>query len=1678
MNLTKFSSLLGAVMVLAGAGQLQAQTLTGQSSDPAGWSTVWYDDFTGSVLDGTKWNIETNTSGGGNNELQYYGPEGVSVSGGNLVLTASREARSGKAFTSGRINSRGKVYFTHGKLEARIKLPKTAKGLWPAFWMLGENIGTNPWPQCGEIDILEMGHKDGWNGTNDPEKYMNGACHWGYYENGGYPSYAKAGNAPYSVQDGEYHLFTCVWDKEKISMYLDNATTPYYEMNISSVATDKDPGNYFHKNFHILFNVAVGGSFPGIFEANGITATLPAQMLVDWVRISQPQGDSDYTFNKADVGEEDQDVYPEDPDTKPGLWGKKALDDNGQFTFDINNASDVVLIATSQGVTDSFNGKIRANYNVDNSKNFFYIWENTYTAVSTKGVNSFGFSEAYTALEVGTKGWSGAGYASSAGNGKDLSMLADDSYVLHFSMKGADLNAHRTHTITVGNVEFNIGRSGSGVTLGDYPRDGQWYSFDIPLKVLRSINPTLFDNASSFEGNVFAVKSGGFGGTRIQFDNVFFYKSAAPIVDVPTTDTETVIGRYASKALENNTSTFDFTNGYEYVPVMASPAALDAMSGKIKLNLNAGGGNADFYNWKQGDNLTYDQMEATGTNSMGEEGNYTALSVGAQGWSGAAVMLSSAKDISFLTDDANKYWLHFAMKGNDILMHANQTIGIGKAKFVIGNASTAVGDYRRDGEWYAFDIPVSALKVISDPLFDNASAFSDNIFTISTGGTKNAQVQFDNVFFYRNDTKNADDITDNTPCGNYVSKAIVNNAATFDFSNAADIIPIEISASVRNSMNGKIRSGYDTTDSGMVFNIWEQTLEEAGGTGNNSFNAAEEFKSLKVTSKNWSGSGYEVKNALDLSVLSSEENYYLHFAIRDKDYMSHQAYKFGVGSATLTLGKEGDGYITDFTRNGEWYYIDIPVSKLTGHNLGTGFTGNIFTANAGTRAGALLEIDNVFFYKNLNPQEPSVDPTPSMTVKIAAGATSCKPNEKITFTVTPTYKNCTISKVQVKVGETAYDATEADGKYTYEWTAPAAGSYSVKAVVTTTDNRTYESSAITVTVAEEAAPSMTVAIAASASSCKKDEKVTFTVTPTYQNCTISKVQVKVGDNAYDATVANDKYTYEWTAPAAGSYSVKAVVTTTDNETYESSAITVTVTEETVVDPDPSTGEKIINFTAAQASDGTLYGDGYLKYSWDGTYVTVTAHFNNPENYPGGNLGLAYFWDETNGFNEKQMTTVSNGEFTFKLEGYKVGDKVKGRVKIAFEGGMAVTPMTEYTIDGTTVDPDPVKYTYKGITDTANVKCYDTHVEIPYRVVKIDSNKVETVLTQEEATALNLKVFYAWNGNDDAQKAQALTTPTGTYSCTGLTTGTDYAFYEKFYITVDGNETQIDGKDNFHFTAKTPEGEVDPDNPSLDNDVEVLLTTGLITPVDYNKGTFDDANKEFIPTKPTEDGAIYWEKLVKGKVEGYEEYQFFNLHMYYWAEHLSTGQLRFTFTYVDVDNGYKPVGLVPAVHFFDSETDEPMNELNLNLYDNNEPLRCPETFEPWPTTGPQASAPARVISYNNNAEIERQMTELGYKTTRVETVDAYEKPSVKYQFNMQFSTGGLIRSNIQKIDNIETGVNVIEAENGVYVRDGKIIAPEGSMIFDMQGQRMNADNALQHGIYIVVSGRTAVKVLVK
>ena len=264
---------------------------------PTEYTLVWSDEFDGDELDLSKWFIEDNGNGGGNNELQYYDARGVSmgtepVTGRKcLILTARKENYRGRTASSGRINTSNSFTFTHGRVEALIRLPQTADGLWPAFWLLGADYIDNPWPACGEIDILEMGNATGIRqGTQD--RYFNGACHWGHYSGSGYPNYAVASNAPYSLQDG-FHLFTLEWDEQAVRCYLDlhlyPDNEPYFAMNIDDKSEENSPGHYFHKDYFILFNLAVGGNFTGIWNIDQITALASGQasMYVDYVRVYQ-----------------------------------------------------------------------------------------------------------------------------------------------------------------------------------------------------------------------------------------------------------------------------------------------------------------------------------------------------------------------------------------------------------------------------------------------------------------------------------------------------------------------------------------------------------------------------------------------------------------------------------------------------------------------------------------------------------------------------------------------------------------------------------------------------------------------------------------------------------------------------------------------------------------------------------------------------------------------------------------------------------------------------------------------------------------------------------------------------------------------------------------------------------------------------------------------------------------------------------------------------------------------------------------------------------------------------------------------------------------------------------------------------------------------------------------------
>ena len=240
----------------------------GEELDPA---PIWNDEFNCDSLDESSWSYEIGNGewGWGNNEKQYYTdrPENIYVKDGYLHIRALKEAYQGSDYTSARIITKHKKSFTYGTVEARIALPK-GKGIWPAFWMLGENIDEVSWPKCGEIDIIEA--------VNE-ESVVYGTHHW--YADG----QADYGNSTkeyygthYDLDITEFHNYKMTWDSKMMTMYVD-------DFKYQEIAIDGDGGiEAFRKPFFFVLNVAVGGQWPG-FDIDD--SQFPNEMLVDYIRV-------------------------------------------------------------------------------------------------------------------------------------------------------------------------------------------------------------------------------------------------------------------------------------------------------------------------------------------------------------------------------------------------------------------------------------------------------------------------------------------------------------------------------------------------------------------------------------------------------------------------------------------------------------------------------------------------------------------------------------------------------------------------------------------------------------------------------------------------------------------------------------------------------------------------------------------------------------------------------------------------------------------------------------------------------------------------------------------------------------------------------------------------------------------------------------------------------------------------------------------------------------------------------------------------------------------------------------------------------------------------------------------------------------------------------------------------
>lgn len=249
----------------------------------AGWKLVWSDEFNGangSAVDSSKWVSETGGDGWGNHELEYYTSrlDNALQQNGTLVIKVLPEKYTGsdrvtRNYTSARLKTLGKFSQTYGRFEARIKIPR-GQGIWPAFWMLGNNVDQSGWPECGEIDVMENIGKE--------PSLIHGTIHG--------PGYSGADGigSPFALPDNQpfadnFHVYAVEWERNTLRFYVDD------HLFETRTPTDLPKGTkwvYDHP-FFLLLNVAVGGDWPGNPDAS---TTFPQTMLVDYVRVYERLG--------------------------------------------------------------------------------------------------------------------------------------------------------------------------------------------------------------------------------------------------------------------------------------------------------------------------------------------------------------------------------------------------------------------------------------------------------------------------------------------------------------------------------------------------------------------------------------------------------------------------------------------------------------------------------------------------------------------------------------------------------------------------------------------------------------------------------------------------------------------------------------------------------------------------------------------------------------------------------------------------------------------------------------------------------------------------------------------------------------------------------------------------------------------------------------------------------------------------------------------------------------------------------------------------------------------------------------------------------------------------------------------------------------------------------------------
>ena len=328
---------------------LDIGTLSGPDSPKnyEGFVLQWSDEFSASQLDSRFWSYNIGDSGWGNNEWQYYQRSNAALIEGYLVITARKESVGNSNYTSARIKTEGLFEFGYGRIDIRAALPR-GQGIWPALWALGSNFGEVGWPFSGEIDIMEM------IGGAGRENTVHGTVHW---NNGGLdaPYSHRYIGGSFTGQDfsAGFNVFSIIRSADSIEWRVND--TPFYRFDID------DSGSLapFRKPFFLIFNVAVGGNWPGYPDA---FTQFPQRMIVDYVRFFAPEEAANNTDTDGDGVLDEADNCPlisnaEQADTDSDATGDACdTDDDGDGVFDeadncplISNADQADTDGDAQG---------------------------------------------------------------------------------------------------------------------------------------------------------------------------------------------------------------------------------------------------------------------------------------------------------------------------------------------------------------------------------------------------------------------------------------------------------------------------------------------------------------------------------------------------------------------------------------------------------------------------------------------------------------------------------------------------------------------------------------------------------------------------------------------------------------------------------------------------------------------------------------------------------------------------------------------------------------------------------------------------------------------------------------------------------------------------------------------------------------------------------------------------------------------------------------------------------------------------------------------------------------------------------------------------------------------------------------------------------------------------------